>query len=247
MTYVSDPSPFGYGTPSRPSGGFGRSCGDLAPLQCPGTTVVIKYSYENNTDSGLTLTNATIPGDDYDMRIPKALAELYQSGLSQQQKSVSSFFDIQSRFWGWSKENGVNHNKEYVVDGFQTLGSLVLNDAFEPVEGLVVDTVLGAVGFRNHTVPVGVGLGAEWEEDLLFIEPETECVNLNVSIEFKVPYSSLSTYDLVNISIVDLGGVSVNQLELTTAWRPVPTSTKPDSNKYAVRQSGTAVPAAQPV
>ena len=78
----------------------------------------------------------------------------------------------------------------------------------EPYEGLVVDTVTGAIGFRNHTAPIGVGLGAEWSEDLLFIEPETECANLNVSIEFKAPWGSSSQFDLVNITLVDKGGFS---------------------------------------
>jgi len=33
--------------------------------------------------------------------------------------------------------------------------SLVLNNTFQPVEGLIVDTVNSGIGFRNHTVPLG--------------------------------------------------------------------------------------------
>ncbi len=83
---------------------------------------------------------------------------------------------------------------------------MVLNNAIEPVEGLVVDTVSSGIAFRNHTVPQDIALGAEWIEDLLWIEPETACADLNVSVEFRIPLTNGYSSDLANISIVDDGG-----------------------------------------
>lgn len=89
-----DEGPFGFLTPPRSDLGFSRQCSDggALPAQCPGTTTVITYSDDGNT------FNATVVNDDYDRRIPTELARLYQSGLSSQPSSVSSFFDIE---WRW--------------------------------------------------------------------------------------------------------------------------------------------------
>lgn len=131
------------------------------------------------------------------------LAELYQSGLSDQQPSVSSFFDIQTRQYSYGHSN---QKKPYLVDAFRYLTSVVLDNAIEPFEGLVVDTVNGGIGFRNHTAPVTSDLGAEWYEDLLWIEPETVCANTNLSLEMTVPEEDFSRFDLNDIHLVDDGG-----------------------------------------
>jgi hypothetical protein len=145
FTYMKDAGPMGYGTPDRSDLGFTRTCGNFLPVQCPGTTVEITY-FSNETYAEANITN-----DDYDQRIPKVLAELYQSGLADQPQSVSSFFDIQSRYYSFMRQNGVNNGNRYIVSSFRYLSNMVLNNAIEPVEGLVVDTVTGGIGFRNHT------------------------------------------------------------------------------------------------
>lgn len=204
MIYVADNGPFGYGTPSREQVYFTRKCGGSLPVQCPGTAEAIEYGFVEE-DGEMVVQNAT--WDDIDLRIPKVLAELYQSGLHQHPGSMSSFVDIQSRQWGWSDEEGVMQNKSYVADSFRYLSTVVLDDAYKVIEGLVVDTKNGAVGFRNHTVPDAAGLGAEWSEELLFIEPVTECVPMNVSLEFRVPFSS-DLQEAINITLVDNGGMT---------------------------------------
>ncbi|KIW86078.1 hypothetical protein Z517_01472 [Fonsecaea pedrosoi CBS 271.37] len=200
FSYVPDTSPMGYGTPPRSQVGFSRICGAFLPVQCPGTTTLITYGGND------TYMEANITNDDYDTRIPKELAELYQSGLDQQPRSVSSFFDIESRYYSYMYQDGVSRGRKYIVDAFRYLSNMVLDNAIEPVEGLVVDTVTGGVGFRNHTVPLGVQLGAEWTEDLLWLQPESACIDTNVSVEFRIPYSGIATSDLINISLVDDGG-----------------------------------------
>ena len=206
MVHVPDTGPFGFGTPPREPQFFNRKCHNSSmPAQCPGTTDVFDTNFSYDDDGTLLAGNET--WDNIDMRIPKSLAQLYQSGLKDQPGSVSSFFDIQSRQYGYATSNGYMHNKSFITDGFQYLSTVVLNDAIEPFEGLIVDTKSGSIGFRNHTVPDGAGLGAEWSEDLLFIEPETQCVSMNVSLEFRVPTSD-EYESLVNITLVDGGGMT---------------------------------------
>jgi hypothetical protein len=210
FSYIADTGPMGYGTPPRADLTFGRSCGDFLPLPCPGTSVDIQYSY--NETSGIGAANIT--NDNYDMRIPEVLAKLYQSGLYDQEQTVSSFFDIQSRQYTYDREVGVEHGGSYVVDAYRQVTSLILDDDIEVVEGLIVDTKNGGIGFRNHTVPVGIHYGAEWQEDLLFLEPETACVNTNMTREYMIPWPSASSdgYQPANVTLVDQGGfVEINK------------------------------------
>ena len=80
----------------------------------------------------------------------------------------------------------LNNGSAYLVGTYRQIESMILDDAIKPIEGLVVDTKSGGLGFRNHTLPVGLRHGATWTEDLLFIEPETECVDTNLTIDFTV-------------------------------------------------------------
>jgi hypothetical protein len=96
------------------------------------------------------------------------------------------------------------NNSAYTVGKVATLQSLILNNEIGLVEGLVLDTINGGVGFRNHTVvPADVGLGLEWQEDILWIELVTECVDSNLTIEFnhilyELPVGSREQYLLVD-------------------------------------------------
>ena len=200
FSYVQDPGPMGFGTPPRSDLGFTRVCGGFLPAQCPGTTVEIVTSGND------TFLSANITSDDYDTRIPRVLAELYQSGLAQQTETVSSFFDIESRQYSYQFQEGMLNDEKYIVTFFRQLQNVILNDAIEPFEGIIANTKTGGVAFRNHTAPRESRYGAEWTENLLWIEPETACVDTNISIEYRLPYGSLYSTDLTNASLVDNGG-----------------------------------------
>lgn len=77
----------------------------------------------------------------------------------------------------------------------------------EARDGLIVDTQQGRIAFRHHRTPNSVGEGAEWEEDLLFLEPDTQCVDLNVTLEFKVPDKG-NLNNVENLTLIDNGGFS---------------------------------------
>lgn len=166
FSYVSDLSPMGYGTPPRSDLGFNRWCGYAFPVVCPGSDTVISYSRNDTTFT------ATMPYG-YDSRIPRTKMQLFQSGLAEQSETVSSIFDIQWRSYTTQQGQDVNNGSTFLVGGYRQLTTLILDDAIEAVEGLIVNTISGGIGFRNHTIPSGIPLGATWTEDLLFIEPET--------------------------------------------------------------------------
>ena len=152
------------------------------------------------------VSDSMIVGD-YDIMVPDSLISLYQSGLADHPETVSSFFDIQSRQYSYKNDSRINKGGKYAVDVFRVLDSVVLNDAIEPIEGLILNTKMGGIGFRNHTAPAGIGEGADWSEDILFIEPETACVNTNLTMEFKMAPTGLSSANgIMNMTLVDNGG-----------------------------------------
>lgn len=78
----------------------------------------------------------------------------------------------------------------------------------EAREGVIVDSKNGQVGFRHHRTPNNVGVGAEWEEDLLFLQPATECVDTNLTLEFRIPPDGGLGSNMANLTLIDNGGFS---------------------------------------
>jgi hypothetical protein len=93
----------------------------------------------------------------------------------------------------------------YVVGSFNQFDTLFLREDYHIIEGLIVDTKTGSIGFRNHSIPITSQWGAAWTEDLLFIEPKTECVNTNLTFEWTVPMNTSSS-EVVDLVLVDNGG-----------------------------------------
>lgn len=131
FTYLPGKSSFGYGTPPRSTAPFTRTCG--TEVACPGQTF--------NQTCNRARTNCTVS---YDSLIPSSLRKLYGNGSLNIGPSVSSLFDIQWRSYtnttdpysdiGWTR-------KPY----FRELSNLILDEKIEPVEGLIVDMVRGAL------------------------------------------------------------------------------------------------------
>ena len=151
--------------------GLSRYCGDSSPVVClwSNTTIV---EPKNST----SLTDRIFPGG-YDRNLPRNLTEVYSAGLTGLSKTVSSAFDIQWRtFQEVQRKANDQGGQPFLVGSYRHLRQVLLNDAWEVYEGLIVDTKTGGIGFRNHTIPATpLPYGAFWSEDLLFIEPETEC------------------------------------------------------------------------
>jgi hypothetical protein len=91
--------------------------------------------------------------------------------------------DVQFRSFFYYQDQSLN-NETVPVGLTQPMQYLLLNTEYTIVEGIIVDPNNGGIGFRNHTIPVGLELGANWQEDLLWIQPETVCTANNFSIHF---------------------------------------------------------------
>jgi hypothetical protein len=197
--YLEDTSPFGFGTPPRSNFSFSRICQGLSigPKPCPFTdTVSIVSMFPNGTVSW------DFPKG-IDLSVPKVITDTYSSGTDDS-TTVSNFFDIQWRRYITTSDDLYNNGSEYLTGAFRSIQNLVMNNDLEAVEGLVVDTVKGGIGFRNHTIPPGFKYGVVWKEDLLFIEPETVCVDTNLTFDFSI--SSANNSLVKGAVITDRGG-----------------------------------------
>lgn len=231
--YVNDKSPLGLGTPPRPSSGFSRLCRDPHHCASPGSPVDIPDSSNETSASSETFDTNVV-------NVPGNTTTFFQSGLEIQPASISSVFDIQWRSYTTAIDKNINNGTRHVLGAYRQLTSMVLNNAVEAFEGLIVvrampffwlqvsksihllhliltpdlmsltanvqDSVDGGIGFRNHTVPKGLSHGAIWSEDLLFIEPETVCVDTNVTLNFYISDDPLEFDVSKTLVLTDRGG-----------------------------------------
>jgi len=199
--YLKDDSPFGYGTPPRSNYSFSRICGTgtllTGPEPCPFSESIAVISYFSNE----TIAYEYPYG--YDMGIPNVIFDTYSSGTNNN-TTVSNYFDIQWRRYSTTSSTLLNNGSTYLLGAFKNMQSLILNNATQPVEGLVVDTIRGGVGLRNHTSPQGFEFGVTWEEDLLFIEPETVCVDTNLTLDYTIISANASVIN--GVLLTDRGG-----------------------------------------
>ncbi|KAF3932463.1 hypothetical protein ABW19_dt0203605 [Dactylella cylindrospora] len=199
--YIADPGIFGEATPPRDSSiAWNRICQSTLP--CPHSDSPVGFATRNGS------TNP-----EYDASVPDSTVDLFSSGTSRMGDSVSSIFDIEWRFLSLLTSDEANNTANdttlgYYVGNIWQIGSLALDDAYSAIEGLVVDTKSGGIGLRNHTAPPLSPYGATWTEDLLFLEPETGCINTNLSLEFQVGESSSTArrVSIDNLRLVDNGG-----------------------------------------
>ncbi|KAF2741897.1 hypothetical protein M011DRAFT_522494 [Sporormia fimetaria CBS 119925] len=199
--YVRDDTSMSLGTLLRRNDfGPSRWCWTFHPQACPWfDTIVTEIVNETPYDAGIP--------DGYDMRIPRNITEIYSAGVSKFGRTVSSVFDIQWRTY------------RLVLEGkFVKKEAMVTNDAWEAITGLVVNTKTGGVGFRNHTAPPPLPYGGVWEEDLLFIEPETQCVDMNITLDFRIANATKNAAE--NVVITDRGGFTNLNTDPGGNWPP---------------------------
>lgn len=196
--FINDTSAFGYGTPPRSAAPFTRSCGNAA---CPGLTM-----NQTCTQKGLAqVCNDTV----IDRSIPSPLVSLFRDGARQFAKPVSSIFDIQWRAY-LNATDSFSPVGWYIKSAYRQISMLIPESKVHVVEGLIVDTEAGGIGFRRHSVPGPLHeYGSEWTEDILFIEPETKCVDMNVTFDFTLRLDDGSAQPQVkSLALIDHGGFS---------------------------------------
>ena len=205
--YVRDAGPFGQSTPPRPAGfAFSRVCGMLLPENCPGTyagvqTIRNRSGVFSIPDSPVATISTALPGN---------LTELFSSRTGDAGSTLSGLFDIQYRLYEGTRSPYIDHGRTYIRGSFRGVQRLVLRNATDAVEGLVVDTRTGTgsgggIGFRNHTVPASLAMGGTWSEDLTWIEPLTECVDTNLTFQFDSQDRPSNT-SAARTYLVDRGG-----------------------------------------
>ncbi|CUS07682.1 unnamed protein product [Tuber aestivum] len=189
--YLKDTSTFGQGTPSRSGYLFSRVCGWSMWQNCPGTFGGFTYT-ANRT--GMYLDGPD--GSYLDTNTPQNITDIFKSGTSGRGNLISGPFDVQHRLFTNVKDSDIGNNVSKRVPMNQgnahtrgiaaTLRSVILDDNFVLVEGLVVDAKNGGVGFRNHSAPTNLEYGGTWDESLLWVEPVSQCVDNNFTIDFTV-------------------------------------------------------------
>ncbi|KAL8693631.1 MAG: hypothetical protein Q9218_001589 [Villophora microphyllina] len=190
FSYAPDAGFFGQGTLPR-ADTVHRLCGWTKWLDCPGTSYedpAIRNKYSNHT-----VVNSSIP-----------LASTRPFVDMSKDNTIASPMDIQYRNY-YEEPNQYIDNGEVNVRGFiQPLQTILLDNQYRLVEGLIIDSISGGIGFRNHTVPLQMDLGAEWVEDILWLYPETVCTQTNLSLHFSV--SKNYFYSTDNGCMTDDGG-----------------------------------------
>ncbi|KAI4188577.1 MAG: hypothetical protein L6R41_002045 [Letrouitia leprolyta] len=94
------------------------------------------------------------------------LADILSSGTKS--STLSGAFDIQFRSWAVDIETYrisgipmVDRGLPYSIGAYRPLNSVLLHNTTEALEGVLVDTVNGGVGYRNHTLPQNLPLGGQ--------------------------------------------------------------------------------------
>lgn len=197
FAYMRDGSAFGLGTPDRPNAFYSRSCGLETP--CPGSWI--------NRDCHMQglLENCTVQ---YSNVLPQGYIDYFKDGAQKMGSSISSMFDIQWRSY-INATDAYSNMRWYLKADFRQLSLLILDEKVELVEGLIVDMESGGIGFRNHTAPKDkLEYGGTWNEDILFVQPETQCVGLNLTLDFKLPLDKTSRKYVDDLVVTDRGGLS---------------------------------------
>lgn len=189
FSYIPDSSPMGAATPPRHSFGFNRQCGlDICPGSNSNITVV---------DNGEV---ATVRDEEWNITIPWNLTHAFASGLRDFSPTVSSIWDIEWRNYELTRRKNRNKGALYAVGSYRQAENRILSNRIEIAEGVIMDTKNGGIGFRNHTIPSSSKYGSAWTEDLLFVVPETSCVNMNLTIDFTWQSGP------INVTVTDQGG-----------------------------------------
>ena len=231
FTYVKDTSPIGRSTIARASYHINRLCGYFVFQDCPGSYHGYNFStYPNGTGSFDVENGSYVPY--VSSKIPTNISAVFDSqlGSSGGTQTIANLFDIQYRSFVsvGNKTIPSKHDlKEAMVwvDGghertqgrFQYYQQFISNSKVEAVEGLIVSTTeTPGIGFRNHTLPPASAHGRRWSEKILWLEPETVCTDLNISLRyhFTTQISPLVGYD--EAYILDRGGIANNPINMTS-------------------------------
>lgn len=206
--YAPDLQSIGRGTPPRTDYNVSRLCGSVPLIDCPGQNQGFNFSGDYDPDHYYSNDKAWISS-----AVPTNITKIFSSGSHGNRNLVASAFDIEYRSFVQAANSTfqqelrgleIDQGRKRTQALFRMYESLITKDQVNIVDGLIVDTKVGGIGFRNHTVPIDPGEGSEWTEGLLWIQPETVCVSTNMSIEYTITVSVGEN----NAFLMDRGGFS---------------------------------------
>ncbi|KAH8553477.1 hypothetical protein BGW37DRAFT_465595 [Umbelopsis sp. PMI_123] len=116
--------------------------------------------------------------------------------------------DRQFRNFDTAINTEANGGNGYTQRTFQLQDSVITSTTLFASQNLIIDkTETPGLGILNVTIPY-LQNGGNWTELVLWVEPVTECVDLNVTYDFVLRDTSPSSpeLELSNISITDRGG-----------------------------------------
>lgn len=191
-----DNTNFGRSSVPRSEYSFNRACGSTRMIPCPGSVAPVTSS-ENGT---LTYAYANTS-------IAENVSTIFNSGAGGLETTISTIFDIQYRRYRQDREprGFVDNGRPRTVGQLRFGQSFLLDNRLQAIDGVIIDTRNGGVGFRNHSVPTGISQATTWTENLLWVEPITSCVDLNLSIEFQLDQRGR---DVKEAFLVDEGGLN---------------------------------------
>jgi hypothetical protein len=216
FSYVHDDSDIGRATAASGLYKPSRRCGFWIDINCPGSyggyiTFSNKTGYYADVAPGFK--------DPYvDTSVASNITNAFTSATSDEGNTVASIFDIHYRsYYNYGNKTvpSEKSNQQWFDQGRpRTIGvtrffdSMIMDNKLEAIEGLIVDTTNGGVGFRNHTLPPASPHGTTWSEDLLWLEPDVVCVNLNVSLDYTLPGPDQVEKSAINPRLTDNGGIA---------------------------------------
>ena len=216
FSYVHDDSDIGKATATNGLYKPSRQCGYWINTNCPGTYGGY-ITYSNNAGYYAKVA----PGVTHpyiDTSVPSNITNVFTSATSDEGNTVASIFDIHYRSYynygnktfpsGNATQQWFDQGRPRTIGVTRFFDSMIMNNRLEAIEGLVVDTVNGGVGFRNHTLPPSSPYGTTWSEDLLWLDPDVVCVNLNVSLDYTLPGADQTDKVALDARLTDRGGIA---------------------------------------
>ncbi|KAH8553474.1 hypothetical protein BGW37DRAFT_485867 [Umbelopsis sp. PMI_123] len=184
LSYIPDSGPMGLATTPRTKYKEGRLCAGWPNVACVGSALQVN----NGTSTVFT--------------------EIYANITSKftSPSGTQSSLNMQYRQYTTQIQSGVNNNQPTSVGHLTNLKSFILSNSTTAAEGVVIDmTNTPGIGILQHSFPTDSD-GSSWFRDVLWLEPITECVNTNLTIQYKI--SSDFVTPVVNSTIlVDKGGI----------------------------------------
>ena len=215
--YVKDTGAWGRVTMDRPNLEMSRYCESGRSLNCPGQFQGVTMQEIPPGSGNLTSVRENNETSIINTTLPLNFTKMFTSATDGEGNTLSGLLDIHPRRWKLTRFGLVDFGRPRAVPEKVSAENLM---AFEDIyvrEGVVVDMRdTPAVGFRNHTIPVGLGYGGTWREDLTFLEPVTSCVDTNISIELERADTVDSFTDKQTTWFIDRGAfrdLSIRDLE----------------------------------